>query len=374
MLPLAAVAGVLFAVAFAGKTMRARIRYLFNLAILAFVSFMVFLPLFHYWIEEPENYMRRTNTRIFGDQPNTDQDRASFLLESVPVLLNNIRRTALLYHFYGDNSWVSGLGDEPAMDPVTAGFMILGIGAWLALIVKTREPTMVFVPIYLVATLLPTALALSFPIEVPSFIRASGAIPPSYLIAALPVAVFCRQLCKTLSGRRGFIIATLFATVVLLAANHYNSSLYFGGFNDNFVRASHPQAQAGRLLKGFAESDGALGNAFVLASPHWWDTRAIGIEAGVMFWDSGADVANVPQLLSRGLRREGQFRLEPERDLLFFYARDNMDALPRLATWFPAGRQLEIRVQPAHKSFYIFRAPGLGADGLKQFLEDHAKG
>lgn len=373
MLPLAAVGGVLIAVALAVRTMRTRLSYLLNLAVLAFVAFMVFLPLFHYWTEEPENYMRRTNTRIFGDLPTTDEERASFLVESVPVLLNNIRKTALVFHFYGDSSWVSALGNEPAMDPVTAGFMMLGFGAWLALILKTRDPTIVFVPIYLMATLLPTALALSFPIEVPSFIRASGAIPPSYLIAALPVAALCLRLCKIVSGRLGHVLAALFAAAVLLAANHYNASLYFGEFSDNYIRSSHPQAQAGRLLKGFAESDGAFGNAFILASPHWWDIRAIGIEAGVMFWDSGGDVATVPKLLSRGLRRGGQFRLDPERDLLFFYARDNADALPLLSEWFPTGRQMEIRVQPAHKSFYIFRAPGLGADGLQRFLEENAQ-
>ncbi len=373
MLPLAAVGGVLFAVALAGRTMRIRLSYLLNLAVLAFVAFMVFLPLFHYWTEEPESYMRRANTRIFGDLPTADEDRVSFLIESVPVLLNNIRKTALVFHFYGDSSWVSGLGNKPAMDPVTAGFMVLGFGAWLALIVKTRDPTIVFAPIYLFATLLPTALAISYPIEVPSFIRASGAIPPSYLIAALPVAVFCLRLCKTISGRLGHALAALFAAAVLLAANHYNASLYFGEFTDNYLRSSHPQAQAGRLLKGFAESDGAFGNAFILASPHWWDIRAIGIEADVMFWDSGGDVATVPKLLSRGLRRDGQFRLDPERDLLFFYARDNGDALPLLSEWFPAGRQMEIKAQPAHKSFYIFRAPALGADGLQQFLEENAQ-
>ena len=370
MLPLAAVGGVLIAIALAGGTMRARLSYLLNLAVLAFVAFMVFLPLFHYWMEEPENYMRRANTRIFGDLPTADEERASFLVESVPVLLNNIRKTALVFHFYGDSSWVSGLGNEPAMDPVTAGFMMLGFGAWLSLILKTRDPAIFFVPIYLIATLLPTALALSFPIEVPSFIRASGAIPPSYLIAALPVAVFCLHLCKTCSGRIGPALAAVFAGAVLLAANHYNASLYFGAFTDNYIRSSHPQAQAGKLLKGFAESDGAFGNAFILASPHWWDIRAIGIEAGAMFWDSGGDVAGVPQMLSRGLRRESQFRLDPERDLLFFFARENADALPLLSKWFPTGRHMEIQVQPTHKSFYIFRAPGLGADGLQRFLEE----
>ena len=176
------------------QALRARFSYILNLAVLAFVALMVFLPLLHYWTESPGDYMRRADTRLFGDMPTTGEERAAFLLESVPVLLSNVRKTALMFHYYGDNTWVSGLPQEPAMDPATAAFMLLGIAAWLALVLRSRDPVHVFVLVYLFAMLLPTALALSFPIEVPSFIRASGAIPPSYLIAALPVAVFCQRL------------------------------------------------------------------------------------------------------------------------------------------------------------------------------------
>ena len=371
MLPLAAIAGVAVAVVVAKRSWRERVSYVLNLAVLAFVSLMVFLPLLHYWTEEPENYMRRASTRVFGDLPTTEEERAVFLAESVPILLSNIRKTALIYHYYGDSTWVSGLADEPAMDSVTAAFMCLGIAAWLALIVKTRDPVFVFVPFYLVATLLPTTLALSFPIEVPSFIRASGAIPPSFLIAALPIAVFSLRLCNRLPGRLGLFFAAVFAGAALLAANHYNTSLYFGGFTDNFVRASHPQAQAGKILRGFADSDGANGNAFVLASAHWWDTRAIGIEAGLMFWDSGGDVTTVPQMIERGLFRDEPFRLNPERDLLFFYSRQNVRAQTLLSEWFPKGRQLLVEVEPTHKAFHIFRAPALGVDGLRRFIDEN---
>ena len=299
------------------------------------------------------------------------RSESRFLAESVPILMSNIRKTALIYHFYGDSTWVSGVAHEPAMDPVTAAFMALGVAAWLARIAQTRDPAIVFVPVYLLATLLPTTLALSFPIEVPSFIRASGAIPPSYLIAALPIAVFCWRLCKKLSGRLGIFLAAAFAVGALLAANHYNASLYFGEFTDNFTRASHPHAQAGAILRGFAESDGAYGNAFVLSSPHWWDIRSVGIEAGRMFWDSGGDASSAPQLIQRGMRREAKFRLQPERDLLFFYARHNEQARQLLSEWFPNGRQMEIRVQPEHKSFFIYRVPALGVDGVRDFLSEH---
>lgn len=371
MLPLAAIGGVAFALVLVRRSRRTSLSYLLNLAVLAFVALMVFLPLLHYWTFAPESYMQRTSTRIFGDRQMTNEERAAFLLESVPALMSNIRKTALIYHFHGDSTWVSAVPHEPAMDPMTAAFMLLGIAAWLALMVKRRDAAVAFVPIYLFATLLPTTLALSFPIEVPSFIRASGAIPPSYLIAALPVAVFCLRLCKTVSGRLGAVAAACFALGVLLFANHYNTSLYFGEFSDNYVRASVPHAQAGRILEGFAESDGAYGNAFVLTIPHWWDVRAVGIEADMMFWDSGGDVAMLPHLLERGLSREERYRLDPERDLLFYFSRRDEAAPALLRQWFPAGRQLEIAVQPAHKSFFVYRAPALGVDGLRRFIDEN---
>ncbi len=371
MLPLAAVSGVAFAALLGRYTWRARLSYLLNLAVLAFVSLMVFLPLLHYWTEEPENYMRRASTRMFGDLPTTDEERAAFLNESIPALMGNIGKTALMYHYHGDNAWSSGLSHEPAMDPVSAAFMLLGVSAWLALLAQTRDPALWFVPIYLLTMLLPTTLALSFPIEVPSFTRASGAIPPSYLIAALPVAVFCLCLCKTIPGKAGKLVATLFAAVVLLAANQYNTSLYFGEFIDNFNRASLPHAQAGKFLRGFVDSDGAAGNAFVLATPHWWDTRAIGIEAGLLLWDGSGHAQTVPQLLERGLRKAAPYQLNPERDLIFFYSRQNTEALGLLAGWFPDGRQLQVDVEPAYKSFYVFRAPALGVDSLNRFLAEN---
>ena len=371
MLPLAAVLAAAIAFIAPGQSRRARLRHILNVGVLAFVSLMVFLPLLHYWMEEPEKFLRRSNTRLFGDLPTTYEERAAFLAESVPVLMSNIRKTALVYHYHGDGTWVSGMSDEPAMDPASAAFLWLGLAAWLLWMIKTRDIVVFFIPIYLLVMLLPTALALSFPIEVPSYIRASGAIPPSYLIAALPAAVFCRCLCRMFSGRLGKVAAAAFAAALVLAANQYNTSLYFGEFTERFIGASFPHAQAGSIVRAFAESDGAYGNAFVLSSPHWWDTRAVGIEAGLMFWDSGGEVQRVPRMIEQGLRRAAPNQLNPERDLLFFYALENPQALEPLSEWFPGGRQMRIDVEPGNKSFYIFRAPALGAENLQRFLDEN---
>ncbi len=371
MLPAALVAGVAITLIVKRFSWRTRAAYTLNLAVLAFVSLMVFLPLFHYWTEYPDDYLRRTSTRMFGDEPTSPEERLQILGEKAPVLLSNLRNAFLGFHHTYERTWVAAVPGEPAMDTTTAAFMLLGVAAWLSMMVKMRDPVIWFIPVLLFFTLLTSALALSFPIEVPSFIRASGAIAPAYLIAALPVAIICRLLWSSLPKLLGPALAVLFSAGVLLSAYHYNSSLYFGEFTDRFERSSHPHSQAGQILRGFAESDGNYGNAFIVSYPHWWDNRAVGIEAGKMFWDSGGSLEQIPNLMNRGLYRQRDYRLDPERDLLFFFPNYADDALAQLKEWFPRGRELAIQTElPAH-SFFIYRVPALGEAGVKAFLEDN---
>ena len=371
MLPIPIVAGVLMALVLRRYSWRSRLSYLLNLAVLAFVSLMIFLPMLHYWVEFPEDYQRRTSTRIFGDLPTTEEERSQALLEGGAVFLRNIRNILLVFNHTSDSAWVSAASGEPGMDTTTAAFMVLGVAAWLVLIVSTRDPAISAVPILVFFMLLASALALAFPAEVPSFIRASGAIPPSYLMAALPVCIYSRHLYRVLPLRLGMIAAVGFVAAVILVANLANTSTYFGPFSRQFARSSHPYAQAGQIVRGFAESDGAYGNAIILGSPHWWDYRAVGIEADVMFWDNGTEIPQLPAFLERGLGREIAFRLDPERDLLFFYAKGNSSADAQIREWFPEGRSLEIEAHQPGRNFYVYRVPALGAVGLQEFIHEN---
>ena len=369
MLPLVYVACVAIALLLRRYPWRIRLRYLYNLAVLAFMAGVVFLPMLHYWLEEPGQFTWRATTRMFGDQPTTDAERLSLLRAGGATFLSNVRNALLMFHHTHDNTWVSAIPGQPALDPVTGGLFILGAAAWLGLMARARDPVYWFVPALFFVMLLLTALAIAFPIEVPSLQRASGAIPPAYLIAALPLAVLCRQFYRSLPRALGLAAAVIFAVAVVAAAYQYNRDLYFGDFMDNYHRSAQNHAEAGQVLRGFAESDGGYGNAFIISSPHWWDHRAVGVEAGAIRWDNSiVDVNRLSQYLRNGLRRSDQYQLQPERDLLFFFAPRNEAALPLLRQWFPAGRQVEITQEPAEKSFFVYRVPALGADGLQEFL------
>ena len=211
MLPVALVVGVATTLIIKRFSWRTRAAYTLNLAVLAFVSLMVFLPLLHYWTEYPEDYLRRTSTRMFGDAPTSPGEQLQILGERVPVLLSNLRNALLEFHYTFESTWVTAVPGEPAMDTTTAAFMLLGVAAWLTMMVKTRDPVIWFIPILLFFMLLVSALALSFPIEVPSFTRASGAIAPAYLIAALPVVIICRLLWSSLPKPLGPALAVVFS-------------------------------------------------------------------------------------------------------------------------------------------------------------------
>lgn len=369
MLPLVYVICVAIALLLRRYSWRMRWRYLSNFAILAIVAGAVFLPTLRFWIEKPDEFTQRAASRIFGDQPTTDDERWTLLREGGAAFLSNVRNALLMFHHTHDNTWISAIPGQPALDPVTGAFLMLGAAAWLGLLLKERDPVYWFIPVLFFVMILLTALAIAFPIEVPSLQRASGAIPPAYLIAALPLAILCRQCYQTLPRAMGLAGAVGIAVAVIAAAYQYNHDLYFGDFMDNYHRAAQNHSEAGQVLQGFAESDGSYGNAFIISSPHWWDHRAVGVEAGAMRWDNSiVDVEGLPQYISNGLRRTDEYQLQAERDLLFFFNPRNEAAPPLLRQWFPAGRQIEIRQEPAEKSFYIYRVPALGEDSLQTFL------
>lgn len=372
MMPVSIVAGALVTMLVRRYAWRERTSYLLNLAVLAGIALAVFLPIMRYWTEFPEDYMRRTSTRMFGDMPTSPEERTEFLLESGAQFLKNWHQQLLMYHYYGSATFVSSAPGEPHFDPLAAAFMTLGVAAWIALMAKTRDPFVWYMPVFLFFAMLPSVLALAFPIEVPSLIRGNTAITPSYLIAALPLALVCRQLYRCLPRLLGLLAGVGFGALVILASNEYNADYYFGYFTDTYNNSSHPYVEAGAVLRGFVDSDGAIGNAFVVAVPHWFDTRAVGIEAGVVHFENGGFIDDVPRFISRNWLNPTRFPLDPQRDLLFFYHKNDQETPAALAEWFPQGRSLHIEAHHPDRGFYVYRAPALGQQGLQDFIDQYA--
>ena len=317
--------------------------------------------------------MRQTQS-IFGNAPLSTEERLGFLSQNgFPALLSNFRQTALMFHHTSDIIWISNAHDEPAADPLTATLILLGAAAWLTLMRNRRDPAIWLVPAALILMLIVPSLALANTNYSPHYMRALGSLCPIFLIAAFPLALLCKAIRQAFPRPFGLIVAVSVAAGAILYIYDYSSRLYFGRYTENYLARAQPHRQAGAVLRGFAKSDGAYGNAFALHYPHWWDNRAVGMEAGSPKWFNVIDeLEQLPEYLRKASERQDDLRLDPNRDLLFFYNQASQDSPRLLREWFPQGRALKHDMRYDSQSFFSYRVPALGWEGLRKFLGDHA--
>lgn len=383
MLPVVIVVGIGIAFLFRAHNWRERGRYVLNLSVLVLISLVVFLPLLGYWMQYPTDFWRRTEGRLLGDDLITTTDEQGNIIErqatlgerlaafgeNLPLLTNNIRTALLMFNWKGDVAWINGAPNQPAMDTFTGALLIVGLAAWLARMVRRRDVFDWLVPLALVILLMPSALSIAYPVENPSHTRTSGALPEVYLIAALPLALMLQSITGLMPGRRGTVVAVGLAGLVVLGAYNANTRTYFVGHYDAYIDSSYPYSEAGQVLRGFVDSDGGFGNAFMIGFPHWWDHRAMGIDAGRPDWPNGiVSLDGLKDFLFTAYQKTGEYHFDPEKDMLFFLSADDDISLATLQQHFPAGRlMLRQSYQPDDK-YRLYRVPALGTEAFLQWL------
>jgi MFS superfamily sulfate permease-like transporter len=386
MLPVVVVAGVVLAVVFSlfRSGRREQItRYLVNLVVLVVITLAVFVPMAGFARDYPEDFWRRTSGRLLGDDTvqitdangqiitrnATIEERMSAFQENIGILVNNIRNALLMYNWKGDVAWITAVPNRPEMDVFTGSLLIVGLGAWGVRMVKRRDPADWLMPAALFIMLLPSALSIAYPIENPSATRTSGSLPEAYLFAAFPLALVWLAIGR-LFPRWGKVAGSAVVGVILLVATSANWNMYFVDFNQSYTNSSPaPYTEAGRFLRGFADSGGSLGNAFMIGYPYWWDYRALGIEAGVTDYPNGIySHQDVPAFIKSSAERTDKYQIDPDKDLLFFYNPADTDSESELQTLFPNGVKQLIHSYKPGDDFMVFRIPKLGAQGLLDFM------
>lgn len=385
MLPVVVVVGVGMAFVFHARNLRDRARYAIHLGALVLVAFTVFVPLMRYWDQYPESFWMRTSGRLLGDDVIQEEDAAGNIVmrnatiedrldafeRNLPVLGNNLRNALLMYNWKGDVAWINGAPNYPAMDIFTGALLIIGLAAWTVWMVRTRDVVIVLIPVMLLIMLLPSALSIAYPIENPSATRTSGSLPSAYLMAALPLALLAVELRRVLPRQMALTPAIPVALVVAVVLGAYvaNSNLYFGRYRESYELSSLPYSEPGRILRGFALSDGSYGNAFVIAYPYWWDHRAVGMEGGILDWPNGIVTREqVPDFVYDVWQcGDNRYRLDPERDLLFFYNPRDTETADLLSVWFREGRAIRYPSYQLGDDFMFYRVPALGVEGMEEF-------
>ena len=383
MLPIVVVVGIAIGFYFGFRRFRDRASFVFNSIVLVVLSLVIFVPLLHYTVEFPDQFNERTFGRIFGEaeaqvledgtevyRDLTLDDRLEAFNENVPILMSNVRNVLLMFHIRGDVGWVTGASNIPVLDTIVGALLVLGIGSWVFYAWRKRDPVFWFLPIAAFIMLMPSALAIARPIENPSFTRTSGALPMIFLLAAFPLGLFIWQLRRVLRREFAIVFSMMVVTLVILISSSQNANLYFNDFDQGYRNSSLPHSEAGNVLRGFAESDGAYGNAFMVGYEHWWDHRAIGLSAGLTDWQNGIiEIETLPAFIQRGLNGSSRHPFFPDRDLLFFVSVLDTETQDQLATWFPEGRGIVVQSYQPEDEYYLFRAPAIGTDNVQAFIE-----
>jgi hypothetical protein len=191
-----------------------------NLLASGIVSLAMFVPMLRVWHDYPNELWNRVINR-------TTESETDIPGSPLEVLVDNYIGALGMYNSRGDASWFSSVPGRPTLDLVTGALLALGIIAWLVRLRVRRDPVDVFVVLAALLMLLPSALALAFPIENPSTTRASGTIPVVFLIAAWPLAILRQRWTAVLGRVVGTALAALMIAVLLAGAALFNYQTYF---------------------------------------------------------------------------------------------------------------------------------------------------
>jgi len=306
------------------------------LIVVGTLALIVFIPLLRVAVDMPESFMFRMMSRI---------GEAERELPGPPIQIFFQNMWDALRMFNDDNGeiWILGPTHRPAFDWITAAFFLMGVvlvivryirhGKWVDLYLLFSIPVM----------LLPSALSLAFPAENPALNRASGAMIPALVMAGMAFGSFYEWMKRTFAGFK--IAPVLISTALVLLAANINYQIVFVDYAQQMERTVWNTADAGRILKAFAESTGEYETGHVVAYAHWMDTRLVGIHSG----QPRKDYAIWPDELDT--------LADETRPQLFIINTNDTEGLQRLGELFPDGRMDLFESQIEGHDFLIYSVP-----------------
>jgi len=312
--------------------------FLKNGVLLVMTSMLVYLPMFRYMYDEPRMLWYRVLTRT------TNLERP--LENPTGVFVNNVKRALQMFNWVGDGAWTTSLPGRPALDYVSGGLFILGAAYLLYLLLVKRRPIALYLVVAIFVLLLPSTLAVAFPIENPSNIRASGVIPVMILLVALPLYLVGKQVVEALRGGTGVLILVVLGGLLLLRAAQLNYRLYYNDYDQQYRRAAWNASDIARVMHGFADSLGSIYDAHYIGTAYWVDHRAIALALRNMEWNN----------LIMDMRQAEPHLAEP-RNRLYVLNPSNVEAERWLREQYPSGRLMRFQAFVPEKDFLIYFAP-----------------
>ncbi|UYN92866.1 MAG: glycosyltransferase family 39 protein [Anaerolineales bacterium] len=266
---------------------QARSQALLGAVLLAVVAIVAVTPLLRFAIDNPALVNQRVLTRL-GEAERAYPGPAG------AIFVSNVLNGLGLFNYSGGTLWVTGAVRAPAFDPLSGALLLLGVCLAVMRYARHRQWQDLFLLLSIPLLMLPSTLSLAFPEENPAMNRASAAWIPAFLLCALALDAVLHSIRARFNGGLGLRLAQLLGVGVLGLVALLNYGLFFGEYTRNYTANSWNSREMGQAIADYANSFGSLESAWVVAYPHWVDTRLVAMEAG----KPGHDYAVWPEQLA----------------------------------------------------------------------------
>jgi len=236
-------------------------------------SFIVFLPLFRYLLENPENVSYRALSRITSME---NPINGSIMM----IFLSNLWKSLIMVFYKNGVVWVNSIPNRPALDIVSAVFFPYGLVILFRKTGKTKSWEEISLVISIPILMLPSVLSIAFPQENPALNRSGGAIVPIFIIIGIGFYNLIIMILKNHEKILSKIFAGLIPFVLIIFSLLQDFDLVFSKYANQFMANAWNSSEIGNVISQFVKEGNNPDNAFVIPYPYWVDTRLVGINAG----------------------------------------------------------------------------------------------
>jgi hypothetical protein len=244
------------------------------LGILAVISFVVFLPLARYWLENPGAF----SARAFSRMGTTEAPLPGPVWR---VFLSNTWNALRMFNWNDGETGAHSVVFRPALDVVSGALFILGIALVLLRYIRKRHWLDLFLLLALPLLELPSILSLAFPNENPVLTRTGGALVPAFLLVAIALDGLLAGIESRMNSRLGTVLSWVVVLFLAGWSSSQNYDLVFRQYANQFTAASWNSSEMGAVIKQYGQVYGTTDSVWIVAYPYWVDTRLPGIWAGI---------------------------------------------------------------------------------------------
>ena len=334
--------GICLALKFVADLIAARGRpnlpFLGNSALLVLGSLLVYAPLGRYAIQFRDNYWFRILTRGAESEVTVEDPIAAFFA--------NVKDGFLMFNWRGDIVWLYNIPFRPALDFVMGALLVLGVFMLLMRWLRHREMHVVYMTVVFLVMMLPTVLAIAFPIENPAFGRGAGMIPLVFVIVALPVYAAGSAIRWLLPARWGAVPVLGLTTGLLVWVSVINFQVYFDDYEEVALNTPNNVTEVATAMREFADGGPGIESTYIKIWPFWLDTRSLALTLGDLSWNN---------VLSDIEQASGQLDTSDPR--LYVLHPDDTESLGWLRGAYPAGQAEEYQSSVGRNFVLFFTSP-----------------